>query len=251
MNTKHTWSTKTVDLLIKEYELGNGMELAHPFWNKDINWRKPYLDFQCTEEEVIELKRCKEDIVYFANNYVKVVNPTGLINLKLRRFQEEALRTIQENRFTKINFERQTGKTLLLTITMVHQLLFGDGKKVLCLSKNGTLARMTMDQVKFVLKELPFYMKPGIVTNNETKMTFDNGCVIQAQSVTKDAGKGAKSHMIVIDNMKYIDEAKMKETWKNVMFQVFADKEAKCMVVYESGSFNEIYDEERRFINIT
>jgi hypothetical protein len=69
------------------------------FKNKNEEWfnessLRPYVEF--TKEDVENYVKCSNDIVYFAQNYVKVVHPDkGLINIDLYEFQEKLLRKIE------------------------------------------------------------------------------------------------------------------------------------------------------------
>lgn len=61
-----------------------------------------------TEEQLFELAKCAVDPVYFAKNYIKIVNiDDGLVPFDMWPFQEKMLRTFHENRFTICKLPRQ------------------------------------------------------------------------------------------------------------------------------------------------
>jgi intein/homing endonuclease len=61
-----------------------------------------------TQEQLVELAKCASDPVYFAKNYIKIVNiDDGLVPFNMWPFQEKMLRTFHENRFSICKLPRQ------------------------------------------------------------------------------------------------------------------------------------------------
>ena len=61
-----------------------------------------------TQEQLIELAKCASDPVYFAKNYIKIVNiDDGLVPFDMWPFQEKMLTTFHENRFSICKLPRQ------------------------------------------------------------------------------------------------------------------------------------------------
>jgi predicted DNA-binding antitoxin AbrB/MazE fold protein len=71
---------------------------------------KPNQTRNLTEEQVIEILRCKQDIKYFANNYYKVISDAGEHVINLREFQERLLEHFVGNRHKVVMSGRQSGK---------------------------------------------------------------------------------------------------------------------------------------------
>ena len=58
-----------------------------------------------------ELRKCANDPVYFANNYVKITTKDNGIQLfKTWDFQADFIRTLKDNRFVTAKWARQVGK---------------------------------------------------------------------------------------------------------------------------------------------
>jgi hypothetical protein len=75
------------------------------------NLKRANTQIQWTEEQVIEFLKCKEDPVYFARNYIKIVSlDHGLVPFKMYPFQEKLISRFHENRFNICKMPRQTGK---------------------------------------------------------------------------------------------------------------------------------------------
>jgi len=64
------------------------------------NLKKANTPHEFTEEQVIEFIRCKNDPVYFARNYIKIVSlDYGLVNFDMYPFQEKLIQNFHDNRF--------------------------------------------------------------------------------------------------------------------------------------------------------
>ena len=70
--------------------------------NQPINW---------TEEMKREWVRCRDDILYFAENYCSIIHiDWGIIKIQLRDYQRDMLKIMFENRMSMHNLSRQLGK---------------------------------------------------------------------------------------------------------------------------------------------
>jgi len=73
------------------------------------------VDIEYTPEQIEEIKRCKNDVIYFAENYFYIVNlDEGKQKIKLYEPQRDAILKIINNRRTVICASRQVGKALAL-----------------------------------------------------------------------------------------------------------------------------------------
>lgn len=107
------WSTKRVDKWMKDYSEGI-IHKDSPWLDGQIGVRNPNLVFEYTPEEIEELTKCAEDIIYFANNYCYCLHGTrGYQPLTLRDYQEEMLKAYHEHRFCCTLSSRQVGKCSL------------------------------------------------------------------------------------------------------------------------------------------
>lgn len=76
--------------------------------------KRPYMESEFTPEMIMDLKKCKDDPIYFIENFVKVQHPVkGVVPMALYEYQKEMLLTIHENRDSSILASRQLGKCFL------------------------------------------------------------------------------------------------------------------------------------------
>ncbi len=129
--------------------------------------KKANTPIEFTQEQIIEFVRSKEDPVYFAKNYVKIVTlDHGLQPFKMYPFQEKLVNKFHENRFNICKMPRQTGKALALDTpiptptgwTTMEDVKIGDN----ILSPSG-------DNVSVTMKTETMY------NHNCYKLYFDNG----------------------------------------------------------------------------
>jgi hypothetical protein len=100
---------------VKESELAiskGARPKISPFWEGNIDWRKGDIVYSYSEEEWNELKKCKDDIIYFATKYVQLKTPDGYANVELRDYQKKLLLHFHENKESIVLAPRQVGKCI-------------------------------------------------------------------------------------------------------------------------------------------
>lgn len=110
--SKLIWSTKSVNELLLALDKGYRPKVPLPFYEGKQFLRKGNIVFEYTEEEIAELARCANDIVYFAEKYAVVMTDDGVQQVKLRDYQKQMLSDFQHNRFNIVLASRQMGKCL-------------------------------------------------------------------------------------------------------------------------------------------
>ena len=118
------------------------------------NLKRANTPIQFTEEQIIEFLTCKEDPVYFAKKYIKIVNvDDGLVKFNMWPFQERLVSNFHKNRFNICKMPRQCGKSLALdtpiptpegwttigNIKVGDQILSPDGNSVSVTFKTETM----------------------------------------------------------------------------------------------------------------
>ena len=76
------------------------------------NLKKANTPIEFSKDNIREFLRCKEDPVYFARNYIKIVSlDEGLVPFNMYDFQEKLIKNFHESRFNICKMPRQTGKS--------------------------------------------------------------------------------------------------------------------------------------------
>ena len=236
------WSTKAVNDYLNDID--NGIERKDsPFLYGNTQLRKPNLMFEYTQEEIETIMRCKNDINFFANNFAYTMNPsTGSLNLiTLRDYQEDLLNTINDNRFTVIVASRQCGKTISSSIYLAWYILFNyDKTAFLC----GNIEKTAVDilgKVVDVIKNVPFFMKPGVIKGSSLEWKFDNGCRLMGAATTKRAGIGFTIHCLYLDEFAHVDKGIIDEFFDNIYPTVSSLPDSKIIVTSTPNGMNRFY----------
>lgn len=103
------WTTKFITETLKKMEAGAAADTSC-FWNQDTGFRAADINFQMTQEETEEFVKCSDDVIYFSNKYCFAMTDEGIANIELRPYQENMLRSFQQNRFVVMMASRQIGK---------------------------------------------------------------------------------------------------------------------------------------------
>lgn len=130
---RRVWNTQKVDDCVEMMEKYGESPGGNPFVEKDISLRAADIVFEYTEEEIEEIKRCANDVIYFANKYCRAMTDDGIVNITLRDYQERVLKSFQDNRFSIFLASRQIGKCInyntMMTVRIngkVIQMHIGD-----------------------------------------------------------------------------------------------------------------------------
>lgn len=73
--------------------------------------KKPNIETEYTNDQVLEMYKCSQDPIYFMKNYMKVVHPTrGAVPFEMYPYQERAVKAFIENKWVSVLAGRQLGK---------------------------------------------------------------------------------------------------------------------------------------------
>jgi hypothetical protein len=90
----------------------------HCTYDGNSNIKKAGVQIEYSEEQIQEIIKCKNDLLYFASNYVYVIHPDRgkvLYDTSDRPYQERMLKHLDENRFSILKLSRQSGKCCFFT----------------------------------------------------------------------------------------------------------------------------------------
>lgn len=172
-----------------------------------------------TPEQIVELRKCFNDPVYFAKTYVKIKHPVrGQIPFKLYPYQEEVMRMYVENRYNILLSARQTGKTETTCAYLLWYAIFNNDKTVLVVSNKSTNSKEIIAKIQYAYEELPDWLKPGINENswNKHECAFENKSRIIAQTTAPDSGRGLAISLLYCDEFAFVRAHIQEEFWDSV-----------------------------------
>lgn len=233
------WSSKVIEIALKGLEQGKKL-IANPFYENNTKLLKGDLVFERTPEEVDEWVRCREDIIYFANTYCKLMTPEGIKNVEMRDYQKDYLRHLEKNRLSIFLSCRQSGKTTTSAIFLLHYILFNIDKNSLVLGNKRKTAVEILDKVKKIFLELPYFLKPGVYKWNEGQIVLDNGCMCMAEATTINSGISFTFHCVLADEFAHIAPNILDKFYNNLFPTITAGK-ARFIISSTQNGYNLFY----------
>lgn len=147
--------------------------------------------YEFTADMIEELRKCKSDIVYFAENFFYIVNiDEGKQKIKLYDAQKTMLLNMVNNRFSVNLASRQSGKTSLLTIFALWMVCFNDDYRAAIVANKESTAINIFKRVRMAYEQLPNYIKPGVKDYGKTGMTLGNDSSIVVSTTTATSIRG-------------------------------------------------------------
>jgi len=194
------------------------------------------------EQRVVNIVHSKRDIVWWAEQFFHIVTlDKGLVKIKLYDKQKELLYHLVDNNRTIVLSARQTGKTTSYTVfCMWLATLFPDKKILICANKLQTAIEI-MDRLRKAYEQLPFWIKPGIISYNKGEITFANNSSIKAFSTSSSGARGSSGNVIIIDEMAFIPKNIINEFFASVMPVISSSKNSKAIIVSTPNGASGLY----------
>lgn len=214
------------------------------FYRGDKNIPKEDAQFEWTPKMVKELKKCKENIIHFAESHFYIIEADrGKQKICLYKAQKKALKSLADNRFVCVLASRQVGKTTITTIYALWNTCFFEDKRVIIVANKESTAINIFKKIRLAYEMLPNYLKPGVKEYGKTGVTFANGSSIGISTTTSTAARGDTANILCIDEAAFIDQNFMEEFWKSVIPIISSGKTTKIfMVSTPNGTSNKFYE---------
>ncbi len=206
------------------------------------NLKKANTQIEYTEEQIIEFLKCKEDPVYFANNYMKIVSlDEGLVQFKPYDFQEKLITNFHENRFNICKMPRQTGKSTTSVAYLLHYVVFNDSVNVGILANKAATARDLLGRLQTAYENLPKWMQQGIIAWNKGSLELENGSKILAASTSASAVRGMSFNILFLDEFAFVPNHIAEDFFSSVYPTITSGKTTKVIMVSTPRGMNHFY----------
>ena len=206
------------------------------------NLKKANTEIEFTEEQIIEFLKCKEDPVYFANNYIKIVSlDEGLTQFHPYDFQEKLIHNFHENRFNICKMPRQTGKSTTVVSYLLHYAVFNDSVNIGILANKAATARELLGRLQTAYENLPKWMQQGILSWNKGSMELENGSKILAASTSASAVRGMSFNILFLDEFAFVPNHVADSFFASVYPTITSGKNTKVIIVSTPHGMNHFY----------
>lgn len=166
-----------------------------------------------------EFDYCRNDVVYWANNYCVIEDkdsPEIIIPFRGWEAQNQALRDFATFRLNLILKARQMGITWIALYFCTHDLIFNIGHTVVALSKTEDDAKELVRRMGVVLDNMPEILKGGGLTwkQTATSIFITDGkltSTFKAFPASPSAGRSFTGNILLLDEWAFQEAA--EEIW--------------------------------------
>jgi hypothetical protein len=237
------------------------------FQKREPKVKNPYLPEIYTPIQILVKKRCKLDIIYFAERFYYITSlDKGFIKIKLRKYQEIMLELLARADVTRklkyfdpnnadieaspiyevdVNFKnaknslfktaRQSGKSVISGIFMCWLTQFFDVKKIGVLANDSKLAKQILDNIKKGYEGLPFWLKKGANVWNKLEVEFENKSSIKSSATTENAFTGFSLNVVFFDEVAKISPTIFNHLQNSLIPTLSSGEDSQ--IIYASTTF--------------
>lgn len=212
------------------------------FYLGNKNLPNANMEFEWTPEMVKDLKKAKQNILHFAENFFYIVNlDQGKIKIDLYPCQKRVLRSLRDNRFVACLASRQTGKTTMMTIYALWIACFQEDQRILIVANKEQTAINIFSRIRTAYEKLPNFLKPGVLEYGKTSMKLANGSSIGISTTSSDAGRGESVNVLILDELAFIPNNLVDSFWKSVYPIISSSKKSKIFVASTPNGSNNLF----------
>ena len=206
------------------------------------NLKKANTTVEFSQKQIAEFIKCKQDPIYFAKNYIKIVSlDEGLVPFKMYDFQEKLINIFHNSRFNICKMPRQTGKSTTAVSYLLHYIVFNDSVNVGILANKAATARELLGRLQTAYENLPKWMQQGILSWNKGSMELENGSKILAASTSASAVRGMSFNIIFLDEFAFVPNHIAEAFFSSVYPTITSGKSTKVIMVSTPCGMNHFY----------
>jgi len=195
-----------------------------------------------TSDQIEEYIKCKDDPVYFAQNYVQIVTlDHGLQPFKTYEFQEKLINNFHNHRFNICKMPRQTGKSTTVVSYLLHYALFNDSVNIGILANKASTARELLARLATAYENLPKWMQQGVLVWNKGNIELENGSKILAASTSASAVRGMSFNILFLDEFAFVPNHIADSFFASVYPTITSGKSTKVIIVSTPHGMNHFY----------
>ena len=186
-----------------------------------------------SRSNVLELIKCKNDIIYFAQKYFYIISPKqGKHLISLYDAQIELIRKMVNDDRVIVLASRQVGKTTAYNIFALWLTLFHPDKKILICANTFAGSIEFIDRIRLAYELCPSFLKCGITDWRKSKIGFSNGSSIEGTATSPTSARGKSCNcvdgttMVVIKDKQtgIVSEVSMYQLSKLLLNEIPDDK---------------------------
>ena len=217
-------------------------------YNGDPRLRNETEVIEYTPELIQEYIKCKEDIIYFAEKYFKIVTiDKGEILIPLWDFQKKMIKSFvdpgPDKRHVCVLSSRQIGKSTIATIYIVWYALFHMSKTIAILANKEKTAMEILRRIKFAYQCLPLWLQQGVTDGgwNKGSIALENGTRMIAVSTGNAAIRGQTINLLYLDEFAFVPSHIADDFMSSVYPTISSGETSKIIIVSTPNGLNHYY----------
>jgi len=202
-----------------------------------------------SEKQIEEYIKCKNDIIYFAENYFYVQTlKYGRQLIKLYDYQKMILKAFVNppngNRHVCLLSSRQMGKSCLASIYFTHCALFEKDNNIIILANKEATSKDILQKIKIAYERFPLWLQKGVLDGgwNKNTIQLENGITVLAASSSSDSIRGKSSSRLYVDETAFIPDHIWPEFWNSIYSTISTGTNSKIILTSTPKGLNHFYD---------
>lgn len=203
---------------------------------------------EMTPELQKEWIRCAQDLIYFCENYFKIITLDEGPQLFIPyNYQKKALKVFVSNPNGLPHviglWPRQQGKTTVVSAYLLHYALFNDNVGCAILANKDETATEIMTRIKFAYENLPLWLQQGIKTNgwNAKSIKLGNGSSLFSTTTSSGSISGKSISRLYIDEFSKIPEHVAQDFIASTWPVISSGKKTKIIITSTPKGLNHFY----------
>lgn len=211
-------------------------------YNANQNLKAAGVQIPFSQETVQEYIKCKNDPIYFIENYCKIISlDHGLIDFKLYDCQKEKIKIIHENRKVILMEGRQQGKTTTSAAYILWYTVFNDSKTVAILANKASAAREVLARYQLMFENLPKWMQQGVVTWNKGDIELENNSIVFTAATSASGIRGKSVNLLYVDEAAIIPNQIAEDFFTSVYPTISAGETTKILMSSTPMGYNHFW----------
>ena len=169
-----------------------------------------------------EIQKCRDDVFYFKDNYILILNPDEL--------QDKLIRSISKYQKVQITSSRQTKNSYDAVIYALHQFNFARDKTIGVVSSKLIFGKEFISNAANLYNQIPSWMKIK-ARNLKTSMTSEMNVKIIIDIADEKSFRGYSLDTLIFENAGHIKPTNLRECLDNVMPVIVYDMNYKIIVL--------------------
>jgi hypothetical protein len=132
--------------------------------------------------------------------------------------------------------------TITSSIFIAWYICFHFDRNILVIANKMATTTEIVDKIKTVIKNLPFFLKPGSMALGATGMRFDNGVRLFSQATTKTAALGFTIHLLYADEFAHIQTNYIVPFYRSIYPTLSSSQISRIIISSTPNGMNLFYD---------